>query len=553
MRRKLLWLISARAAIVTLLLGSLILIQLTSPAAGPTDPFFYLIGVTYALTAAYALALKFTERHRWLIDVQLGADALLVSLVVSLTGGVTSYFSTLYSLPIMAASALQSRQGSMMVAALSSILFSAVVVVQYLLPPVMPIQLPATVLPPTPIALFTIGLNAFGLLAVAALSGYLAEGLRRADERLALASNEIADLQAFSRHIIDSLTGGLATTDTDGRILTFNRAASHITGIDAIEALGRYAEHVFQLPRAVVELFGQEAPSGSGTLRVEYDFERPDDRHIELGLSTAPLITPRGNIGHLLMFQDVTEARRLEREARVQQRLAAVGEMAAGIAHEIRNPLASMSGSMQILRQELPLTAEQAQLMDIVLRESERLNETIRSFLAYARPQRQALARIDVRTLITDAATLLQNNADVAEAHEIVVSVPETEVWFEADQNQIRQIVWNLATNGLRAMPNGGRLRLSLATQPGTANRPGMLLLSVQDQGVGIPPEELDGVFQPFRGGFARGSGLGLSIVHRIVSDYGGELHVTSHPGAGTVVTVRLPLIEAGSEVGSRP
>jgi two-component system sensor histidine kinase PilS (NtrC family) len=252
----------------------------------------------------------------------------------------------------------------------------------------------------------------------------------------------------------------------------------------------------------------------------------------------------------VLTFQDVTDARRHERDARVQQRLAAVGEMAAGIAHEIRNPLASMSGSIQILRQELPLTNEQAQLMDIVLRESERLNDTIRSFLAYAKPQRQTLARIDIRIVVTDTARLLQNDAHVVgEAHDIAVSVPDTETWYDADENQLRQVVWNLATNGLRAMPDGGRLRLSVTMEAADGTRSGSVLLRVEDQGVGIAPEELEGIFQPFRGGFSRGTGLGLSIVHRIVSDYGGEVQVTSRPGAGTTVTVRLP-VEKTEAVG---
>ena len=211
--------------------------------------------------------------------------------------------------------------------------------------------------------------------------------------------------------------------------------------------------------------------------------------------------------------------------------------MAAGIAHEIRNPLASMSGSIQILRQELPLSDEQEQLMDIVLRESERLNTTIGSFLAYARPQRFQIARFDVRRPLNDAALLLRNSAEVHEGHTIVVDVPPDELWYEADEGQIKQIVWNLATNGLRAMPDGGRLRLAGAFEPSSDG----VVLTVQDQGIGIAAGELDALFQPFHGTFAKGSGLGLAIVHRIVTDYSGEIRVSSQPGSGTTVSVRLP------------
>jgi two-component system, NtrC family, sensor histidine kinase PilS len=540
LRRKLLWLIAARAAIVTVLLGSAVLIEIRSPGALRMNPFLVLIGITYGLTVVYSLALKFTERHRWLVDVQLGCDAVIVSAIVLLTGGVASYASTLYTLPIIAASVIESRRGGVMVGILSAVLFAGLVLMQYTGGGLLPIA--GYPLLPQRDALFTVGLNVFGFLGVALLSGSLAEGLRRADEQLAQASNRIADLQVFSQHVIDSLRSGLATTDLEGTILTFNRTAEAIAGIEARDAVGGHAFDVLQLPGDFTGFFGP-SERRPRLPRVEYAYTRPDGREIEMGISTAPLVTPpRGETGFLFTFQDVTESRRLEREARVQQRLAAVGEMAAGIAHEIRNPLASMSGSIQILRQELPLTPDQSQLMDIVLRESERLNDTIRSFLAYARPQRAATVTLDVRQVITDTARLLENNAELCDGHAIDVDVPDEEVRYDADEGQIRQIVWNLASNGLRAMPGGGRLRLSVGRHEPGGERQGELVIAVQDDGVGIGSEDLDGIFQPFRGGFSKGSGLGLSIVHRIVSDYGGEVRVTSKPGEGTTVRVALPL-----------
>jgi two-component system sensor histidine kinase PilS (NtrC family) len=540
LRTKLLWLIVGRAAAITLVLGSAILIQIKSPGSLPIDPFFVLIAVTYGLTVVYSLLLNHSERYRWLVDLQLGCDAVIVSAIVYLTGGVASYFSPLYALPIIAASTIESRRGGVMVGVLSAILYSGLVLVQYYGPGASPISYDPALLPPQRLAWFTIGLNVFGFVAVAALSGYLAEGLRRADERLAVASNQIADLQAFSQHVIDSLTSGLATSDIDGQLLTFNRAATTITGVKASDAVGQPASVVLQLPADFGDLFGarEDRPP---LPRVDFGFSRPDGRQVVVGLSTAPLITPRGETGFLFTFQDVTDARKHEREARVQQRLAAVGEMAAGIAHEIRNPLASMSGSIQILRQELPLTSDQSQLMDIVLRESDRLNDTIRSFLAYARPQRLAATRVDVRQVITDTARLLENNAELSEAHEIAVEVPAAEAWYDADENQIRQIVWNLATNAVRAMPHGGELRLCVKQRDEGAGGRSELVIRVEDQGVGIAQDEIDGIFQPFRGGFAGGTGLGLAIVHRIVSDYGGAVHVTSQRGVGTQVEVTLP------------
>jgi two-component system sensor histidine kinase PilS (NtrC family) len=321
------------------------------------------------------------------------------------------------------------------------------------------------------------------------------------------------------------------------RILTFNRAAETITGVAFRSAVGRPIHAVLQLPESVMASISSDLRE-VGARRHEFKYRPIDGRNdLEIGLTATHLETPGGRAGFLFTFQDVTSIKKLERDVAIQQRLAAVGEMAAGIAHEIRNPLASMSGSIQILRQELPLSSEQEQLMDIVLRESERLNTTIRSFLAYARPQRFQIARFDVRRALNDAALLLRNSAEVCDGHVIAVDVPPDELWYEADEGQIKQIVWNLATNGLRAMPAGGRLKLTAAVEPSSDG----VVLTVQDEGVGIPAEELDGLFQPFHGSFAKGSGLGLAIVHRIVSDYNGEIQVSSQPGSGTSVAVRLP------------
>jgi two-component system sensor histidine kinase PilS (NtrC family) len=534
MRRKLLWLITARAVAVTLLMGSAILAEISAPGTFPINPFFFLIGLTYALTAAYAITLKLAEEHRWLLDVQLACDALLVSATVYLTGGVTSFFSSLYALPIVAASVLQFRRGGLMVGAASALMYTGFVISQY----TGALQPPGVVVPVLPelrVAAFTVGLNLFGFFGVALLSGYLAEGLRRADARLEKTSTQLAGLQAFNQHVIDSLTSGLLTTDAEGTVVTFNRAAEAITGVRAEEAVGRAASDVLQVPPALNLL--SDPVAATPARRLEVGHVRPDGRAIELGFTSAPLVTPAGPVGFLVTFQDVTEVKRIEREMRIQQRLAAVGEMAAGMAHEIRNPLASMSGSLQMLRQELPLDLEQSQLMDIVLRESERLNETIRSFLTYARPQRMSTTRMDMRQVLRDAATLLRNSSELNERHDIHLELPPEALWYEADERQIRQIVWNLATNGLRAMPDGGRLTLSARPDGGAAD----VVLAVRDEGLGIPPEELEQIFQPFRSTFDRGTGLGLAIVHRIVGEYGGDIQVTSERGAGTTVRVRLP------------
>jgi two-component system sensor histidine kinase PilS (NtrC family) len=392
-------------------------------------------------------------------------------------------------------------------------------------------------LPPLSVAQYIVALNVFGFFAVALLSGSLAETVRTSGARLEEASTQIADLQALNQHVIDSLPSGLATTDTALRVLTFNRGAEAITGVSFRSAVGRTIDEVLQLSASTIEEIHNDLRS-VGTRRHEFKYRRADSRtEIEIGLGATHLETPGGRAGYLFTFQDVTNIKKLERDAAMQQRLAAVGEMAAGIAHEIRNPLASMSGSIQILRQDLPLTSEQEQLMDIVLRESERLNTTIRSFLDYARPQRFEVKRFDARRALNDTALLLRNSADLHERHVITVDLPGAELWYDADEGQIKQIVWNLATNALRAMPNGGRLQMRAAPDATGAG----LVLTVEDEGAGIPQQELPELFQPFHGSFAKGSGLGLAIVHRIVTDYNGTIEFSSEVGRGTSVAVRLP------------
>ena len=455
LRRTLAWMIAVRAVMGTILLGSATFAQITAPGSFPVDPFFFLIGLTYALTISYGLTLRFVDRHRWLIDLQLAGDALIVSAFIYFTGGINSYFTSLYVLPIVAASTVQFRRGALMVAMLTTVLYCGLVLAQYLAASgllVAPwLRALFVVLPPRSVAQYTVALNVFGFFAVAFLSGSLSNSLLSASARLREASTEIADLQALNQHVIDSLPSGLATTDNAQRILTFNHAAELITGVPFRVAAGRPVGEVLQLPPAVIESINSEVKVAR---RHEFRYRPVDGRHeLEIGLTATHLVTPGGRAGFLFTFQDVTVIKKFERDAAIQQRLAAIGEMAAGIAHEIRNPLASMSGSIQILRQELPLSAEQEQLMDIVLRESERLNTTIRSFLAYARPQRFQIARFDVRRALNDTALLLRNSAEVQDRHEIVVDVPSTELWYEADEGQIKQIIWNLATNGLRAMP----------------------------------------------------------------------------------------------------
>jgi two-component system sensor histidine kinase PilS (NtrC family) len=543
LRRRLAVHIAVRLLVATVLLGAAVVVQLRAPGTLSINPFYFLVGLTFAVSLGFIASLQFVERLPWLTDVHFAIDSIVVSAAVLITGGVESLFVILYMMPIVAASTVQFRRGGLQLAVLNTILFVGVVVAQYLgahgfldLPYG---NLVATDLPPLNVAQYTVALNAFGFFGVAVLSGSLAERARRGEAQLEQATEEIADLQAFNQYVLDNLLSGLATADADNRLLTFNRSAMMITGREGALPIGELAADALQLPPTFASNLAQDLVR-SRSKRTDYVFRHRNGQAIEIGLSVASLPLPDGTRGFIYTFQDVTDIKRFEQSARLQQRLAAVGEMAAGIAHEIRNPLASMSGSMQMLRQELELSADQAQLMDIVLKESERLNQTIKSFLAYARPQRFSLQQLDLRVIVQETAMLLRNSTEVGEQHDVEVHRGDDTVPVNADEGQVRQIVWNLATNGLRAMPDGGTLILSAITEP-TPEGPVAVLL-VEDEGVGIAPEEVDTIFQPFRGSFGKGTGLGLAIVHRIVTDYGGHIDVKPRTGAGTVFRVTFPL-----------
>lgn len=533
--------IAVRLVVATVLLGAALVVQLRDPGAWAINPFFFLIGLTYAVSLGFIGSLRFVDRWPWLTDVHFAIDAVIISTAIMLSGGVGSLFTILYMLPIVAAASVRFRRGGLQLATLSSILFFGLVLMQYLYTAGsldVPFTLPVTDLPPVSVAQYTVALNCFGFFAVAMLSGSLAERARKGEARLEQATEEIADLQAFNQYVLDNLVSGLATADSRGRLVTFNRSAMMITGRTGALPLGEPAATVLQLPEPFAATVAQDL-ARVRSKRIDYQLRRADGQVIDLGVSVAALPLPDGTRGYLYTFQDVTDVRRFEHGARLQQRLAAVGEMAAGIAHEIRNPLASMSGSMQMLKQELPLSPDQAQLMDIVLRESERLNQTIKSFLAYARPQRFQVQRLDLRQMVQETAMLLRNSTEVAERHAIDVHLPDWPVLIDADEGQVRQIIWNLATNGLRAMPGRGALTLSAAEE--VAGDQIQAVLLVEDDGVGIAPEDVEAIFQPFRGSFGKGTGLGLAIVHRIVTDYGGQIVVRARPGSGTAFRVTFP------------
>ncbi len=382
------------------------------------------------------------------------------------------------------------------------------------------------------------------ILALTVLGGQLAERLRRGDAELEAAARDLAQLRALNERIIESIKSGLVTVDLQGKIITFNRAAEEITGHSARVVRGKPLQEVFG---DLSQKFDPTAISGSflsGHLeketfhRFEADCPAADGRSLHLGFAVSPLISESGKAtGYVFSFQDLTEILKLEEEIRRQDRLAALGKMAAGIAHEIRNPLAAMRGAIQMLQSELQLDAEQSKLMRIVLRESDRLNRTIEDFLRYARPRPLQLKTIQLDRLISDTISLLQHSPETRPDHTFTLQFPPDLPSIVADGDQLKQVVWNLARNALQSMPHGGELRIVLTPLAD------QIEIRLIDNGTGFPPDNLERPFEPFNSNREGGTGLGLAIVYQIVSDHGGRIYLRNRTDgvSGAEVSVLLP------------
>jgi two-component system sensor histidine kinase PilS (NtrC family) len=386
-----------------------------------------------------------------------------------------------------------------------------------------------------------VGLFDVAFLVVGLLSARLAERQSRSDVRLLAATQSLANLRALHERIVASIRSGLVTTDLDGRIFTFNFAAQEITGYreemirgkDASILFGDLKDHIAETLRALEK--GQNSP------RFETNCLTSEGMRLRLGYSISPLSSESGDTtGMVITFQDLTQVRSLEETSRRQDRLAAIGRMAASIAHEIRNPLAAMRGSIQMLRSEVDSDSSQAELMEIILRESDRLNRIITDFLNYARPRSLTQARVDVGDLLHQTFALMRHSPEISTNQSIVEELPKEPIFAEADEGQLKQVFWNLARNALQAMPQGGTLRTTLES-----NSNNRLRISFTDTGRGMSPDQVEHLFEPFSS-TTGGTGLGLSIVYQIIRDHGGTINVRSRVGQGTTITVELPVAANG-------
>jgi two-component system sensor histidine kinase PilS (NtrC family) len=378
---------------------------------------------------------------------------------------------------------------------------------------------------------YNLAVSILAFYGVAFMVSYLSEKLRAARAELELRQRALQRLQGLHGNVIASMSSGLITTDSARRVTFLNRAGGEILGLDPAGVAGRrLAELGFALPAD-----WSAAPGGGrDNYRGESEIERAGIRRV-IGYSLRSLRDREADQGMLILFQDLTDLKKLEREARFNQQLAAVGELAAGIAHEIRNPLASISGSVQVLSNELTVGSAERRLMEIIVSESNRLSKILEDFLRFVRPSERHVAVFDVATTVLEVMELFRLSDEVSDAHRIELDVSPRSSRLSGDRDQVRQIIYNVAKNAVRAMAAGGTLTVLGREEDA------WYTIRFSDTGRGMSEEELGRLFTPFSTAFDGGTGLGMAIVRRIVEDHGGAIDVESRPGEGTTMTVLLP------------
>jgi two-component system sensor histidine kinase PilS (NtrC family) len=537
--------LAVRAAVVTALLASTLYFNIRSGLPGLSLTRVILYGLAAAvliLTVSYALWLRTHRKPLGLhIQIQVIFDVLTASLLSYITGGLESPFTFFYALPIIQTAVFFPRRGAMLTAGLACLLLGGLYVLES--QGLMPVDLEGRVRSSlsTSKVVYLLAFNYAVFLAIAWLAGGLGEQLRRAGQELRETEEEVETLVALNRDIVLSLRSGLLALNPAHLVSLVNPVGEEILGCSAAEVLNEPGLEVFPELASLAPWKRAEQSEGREAAtrhRLEVVHRRPDGTRVPVGLTLSPLSRADGEpAGTLVHMQDLTQFKAMEESMRRAERMAAVGGMAAVLAHEIRNPLASISGSVQVLRGAASVGDADLRLMDIILRETKRLDQLLSDFLRFTRPAEPKRQPTDLKKLVADTVEVFAQRPDAA-GHRLVCDLQPIE--GQVDPDQIRQVLWNLLSNAEQALATQGRIAVRLAREE-DSQVGSQIWIEVADDGPGVAPQERERIFEPFVTSKEKGTGLGLATVHKIVEAHGGSIELACPDGGGSRFRVRLP------------
>lgn len=542
LKRRIQWQLSLRIVVLSVLLGITILLHKKN--AGQTFPpleyVAYFITCVYLFTIISAILLKYVKRQFVKFAyIQIIIDVLLTACLIYSTGGSQSIFIIIYFFPIVTGALMLFRRGGLFIASVCTLSYGAIIALEYMgsYPDYFPV-LQTTPLTNPQAVMHQFAIPGFSFFLVAILSTLLSERLRKTEEALSHTSLNYGRLVLLYKQIFDDITTGIITVDSSGRVTSLNRAAEEITGFAASDIIGNM----------IGNHFPELKSENSNLIRPVVNLTRKDDEKIQVGYSWAKLNMPRESEEdedwRVFTMQDLSKIKKMEDQVKQAEKMAAIGEMAAGVAHEFRNPIAAISGATQVLSSEFKAGAPNQRLINIIVRECDRLTETISHFLQFSKPVTPEKKWFSMNGLVIESLLLLKQAPNWDNAIHVKTDIPENlDCW--ADPRQTKQVLLNLINNASHSFERNrsGNKKIFIKSGEFSAeNKTEKTWIEIKDTGSGIPDKIKNKIFDPFFTTRENGTGLGLAIVRQIVESHGGEIRVASKEGEGTNFVIRLPL-----------
>lgn len=548
------WLMFSRVMIVSFLLALTAFVEIKgmqSLLEISASLLFKTILVAYILSVFFLFLLRHLKSIPVNIYIQSICDIVLITTMVYATGGIRSIYSIFYPLVIIYSVLFLGRRGGFIVASAAGVFYGFLADLEF----------HRVIYPHFSAFLSDYPMNAADVITrivthflsfylIAFLASFVVEQERKTRILLVEKQSAFDQLDLLHRSIIESVDNGILTVDLEGRIKSFNQAAARITGFAFRDIENLKFSELFPGSPSIVGKQGADEKFPLAKTQFEMLFPTGSGKRLVLGGSVSTLRDPLGvTIGSIVIFQDLTEISHMRESLEKSRRLAFIGEIAANLAHEIRNPLSSISGSIQMLKGNLVRDKTNAKLMQIILRGKDHLEGFLKDFLLMARPALGPREDLDIRETIRDIVDSLRCVEYWHERLDVVMILTDDPLSIRANKTEVRQILWNLMLNAIQAMPKGGVLQVE--ARPARVGERDGAEISITDTGCGIGEEDLSKIFDPFYTTRDTGTGLGLAVVNRLLEAYGGKIQMTSKPGEGSVFTLWLPVHAAAAAAGS--